>query len=172
MEKIQAIFLAINSPELQSAILPFKVIVILIDVIMIGFLIFVLVTTQWLHFMYLFDVNEFFTATPYGAKRLSKRWQQIQVGLQTGMETNYKLSVIDADAMFDEALQKLAIPGTTPEERLEQVSTAVTPNIEEVKQAHAIRNLVVRDPNYRLTGEEANRVIQVYRTTFENLDLI
>ena len=172
MPDIIALAAKINSPELQQALLWYKIPILVIDLIMILFIFFVFYKTTWLKYSYTYNLNEFLTFTPYGAKRLSKRWQAITDRLQSGIESEYKLAVIDVDAMFDEAMEKLGIDGATAEERLENVSLAIVPNLEDVKQVHQVRNSVVRDPNYQLSGREANRVVNVYQKTFENLDLI
>tara|TARA_B100001971_G_C17963199_1_gene418498 strand:- start:129 stop:647 length:519 start_codon:yes stop_codon:yes gene_type:complete len=162
----------INSPELQQAILFFKIPILILDVLIVAFILYILTHSSWLQHSYLYNFNEFLSFTPYGARRLSKRWQVISDRLNSGLESEYKLAIIDADAMFDEAMIKLGIAGETPEERIQNVSPAIVPNLTDIAQVHEIRNHVVRDPNFRLSGREANRVVSVYQKTFENLDLI
>ena len=172
MPDIVALASKINSVELQQAILFLKIPVLILDLLIVAFIIYILTHSSWLQYSYLYNLNEFFSFTPYGARRLSKRWQIISDRLRSGLEPEYKLAIIDADAMFDEAMLKLGIAGESPEERIETVSPAIVSNLTDIKQVHEIRNHVVRDPNFRLSGREANRIVNVYQKTFENLDLI
>ena len=77
----------------------------------------------------------------------------------------------DFDALLDEMLNKMRIAGETVEERLQNITVFMIPNVEELKGSHQVRNSIVYDPDYRINLSEARRVLLVYQKTFEELDL-
>ncbi|TSD04332.1 MAG: hypothetical protein Greene071421_168 [Parcubacteria group bacterium Greene0714_21] len=92
--------------------------------------------------------------------------------METAQEAEYKLAVIEADAMLDDALKRMAFPGATVDERLQNLSAAIVANVEEVQKAHALRNNVVHDPNFRLSLDEARKTLSTFEKAFQSLDLI
>jgi len=94
---------------------------------------------------------------PFGVRKINKEWLKIKAGLEGGLESQYKLSVIEADSLLDDILNRMGFTGETLGERLEKLTIATIPNLDEVLQAHHTRNNVVHDPDYILTLEEAKK---------------
>jgi hypothetical protein len=132
----------------------------------------VLVRSAWVKFLFLFDYTEFFTFRPYGLRRVVKKWQKIQQRLETANEGEYKLAVIEIDGMLSDILLRMGFKGETLGERLEIVTSAIIPNLQDLIQAHQVRNNVVHDPDYKLTLQEAQKTLEIYQIAFTNLDLI
>ena len=100
------------------------------------------------------------------------KWQKIQQRLETANEAEYKLAVIEADGMLNDILLRMGFRGETLGDRLKILTSAIIPNLNDVAQAHQTRNNVVHDPDYRLTLQEAQKTLEIYKATFTNLDLI
>jgi hypothetical protein len=66
----------------------------------------------------------------------------------------------------------MGFKGETLGERLEIVTSAIIPNLQDLIQAHQVRNNVVHDPDYKLTLQEAQKTLEIYQVAFTNLDLI
>lgn len=162
----------VTSPELTGIFFPFNWILGVIGIGMLVFIIWVIWKTNWKNFVLLFDVTEFFTYRAYGTGSLQNRWKNILSRLETANEEEYKLAVIEADNMLDATLQRIGFAGETLADRLGKVNVAIVPNLPEVREANRIRNNIVHDPSYRLTLNEARKVIEIYQATFQNLDLI
>jgi len=162
----------LNSPLLHTIIFVARIVFIVISALLFGFIIFGLIHTSWLRRLLLEDMQEFFTFHPYGVKKLYRQWQKIKQRTETGLETEYKLAVIEADSVVDDVLKKAGFVGDTLGERLEKVTEATLPNLPEVVDAHKIRNNMVHDPDYKLTLDEARRVMAIYEKALLDLQAI
>ena len=172
MEKLLETLSLLNNSGIQQSLLPLKLIFGLVAVLFIVFSVFVLVRSAWVKFLFLFDYTEFFTFRPYGLRRVVKKWQKIQQRLETANEGEYKLAVIEIDGMLSDILLRMGFKGETLGDRLEIVTSAIIPNLQDLKQAHQVRNNVVHDPDYKLTLQEAQKTLEIYQVAFTNLDLI
>ena len=131
--------------------------------------IFFLMKSSWLKFLIVHDAVEFATYRPFGVRKMEKNWNKIMARLETGLESEYKLALIEADSMMDDILKRMGYGGETLGERLKNLTLATLPNIEEVKAAHLVRNNVVHDPDYRLSLDEAKKLLAVYEKAFRDL---
>jgi hypothetical protein len=52
---------------------------------------------------------------------------------------------------------------------LQKVTAGTLPNVEEVWEAHKIRNNIVHDPDYRLSLDEAKRALEIYEKALTDL---
>jgi len=172
MEKLLETLSLLNNSGIQQSLLPLKLIFGLVAVLFIVFSLFVLVRSAWVKFLFLFDYTEFFTFRPYGLRRVVKKWQKIQQRLETANEGEYKLAVIEIDGMLSDILLRMGFKGETLGDRLEIVTSAIIPNLQDLIQAHQVRNNVVHDPDYKLTLQEAQKTLEIYQVAFTNLDLI
>lgn len=162
----------IISPQITGWLLILKIIFITISLIFIGFIIFTQIKTSWLKYLTLRDLQEFLTYRPFGLRRIEKEWQKIKGRLETEMESEWKLAVIEADKIMDDILNRMGFGGASLGERLDKLTAVSLPNIEEVREAHKIRNNIIHDPTYRLTLEEAQRVITIYEKALTDLQAL
>jgi len=163
------------SPQITNSttFLILKIIFIVISLALFGFIIFTLTGgTLWLKRLILWDLQEIITFRPFGVRRIVKQWLGIKARLETGLEAEYKLAVIEADLMLDETLKRMGYGGETLGERLGKLTVISLPNLEEVKGAHKIRNNIVHDPDYRLSLNETKKVIAVYEKALTDLQAL
>jgi hypothetical protein len=172
MIDIQEIIARVTNPGMIRVFFPWSILFGGIGIGMLAFIVWVIWKFSWKRFVLLFDLTEFFTYRAYGTGGLTNQWKNVLKRLETPNEEEYKLAVLEADAMLDQTLQRMGFAGDTLTDRLAKVSTGIVTNLSEVRQANAIRNSIVHDPNYRLTLGEARRIIEIYQATFQNLDLI
>ena len=112
-----------------------------------------------------------FTKRPYGVKKMDKVWDVIMEKLKSGLESDYKLAVIEADGVLDEVLKKVGYKGENLEARLKQLSPVHYPDLDKMQEVHRIRNDIVRDPDYQLGLGEAKRALAVYKKILEELEV-
>ena len=117
------------------------------------------------------DITEFLTYRPYGLKRLDKIWAKIGKRLETGSEAEYKLAIIEADALLNEVLERTGLKGETLGERLKQLTVKSLPNIENAWEAHKTRNNIVHDPDYRFNLDQARKTLAIYEKSLQNLQV-
>ncbi len=158
------------NPDFPLWLIIIKYIFILITLFFLGLIIIVPITTGWLKLMYLNKFMEFFTFRPIGAVRAEKRWKDILSKVEeAGTESDYKISVMEAETMLIDVLEEMGYTGDTLEERLEQLSPGVLPNKKDVLKAHKIRNSIARDPDYEIDLDRAEEVLGIYEEAFRNL---
>jgi hypothetical protein len=149
----------LSSPVFRTILLIIKIVFIVISVFYTVFIVYALIYSSWLKKYILMDLEEFLTVRPYGVKKLYQQWQKLKQKLDTGLESDYKLAVIEADSTLDGILKKEGYVGETLGEKLEKVDAVVLPNMSDVSEAHLTRNNIVHNPDFRLTLEEARRVM-------------
>jgi hypothetical protein len=138
----------------------------------LGFIIWALINTTWLKRLILWDLKEFLTYRPYKSKEFIKKWKKIKERIDSGIEAEAKLALIDADSLLDKALKEQGYSGESLGERLEKLTVEILPNLSEVLQAHKIRNNIVHDPTYKLNLEEAKNALAIYEKALTNLDVL
>lgn len=162
----------LTSVEIQEKLFPVKVAFLAVSGIFIAIIIFIFLTSHYLQWLFMQDFWEFLTRRPFGAKRITGRWKKILKRLEAETESEYKLAVIEADSMLDSSLKRMGYAGQNLEERLDKLTSATLPNIEEVRGAHRTRNNIVHDPDYRLSLDETKKTIDIYDRAFRALQIL
>ncbi|MBI3046386.1 MAG: hypothetical protein HYY86_02525 [Candidatus Harrisonbacteria bacterium] len=110
---------------------------------------------------------------PYVSRRRSlKGWKQIQSRLQSQEQNQWKLAILEADHILNEILKMSGYLGAKLEDKLELITPAQLSNVEEVKKVHQIRHKIASDPGFLITNEEAREIIDIYKKSFIELNLI
>ncbi len=105
-------------------------------------------------------------------KRLARRWEAIQKKLAMGDEANLRLAVIDADKLLDELLMRMGYHGKSMGERLEKITPGQFPRIQEMWEAHKLRNRIVHDTEHFPTKDEVEHALKTYGAVLEELEVI
>ena len=158
----------INPPGWISFV---KGVFLIISLILLGFIVFSLITTTWLKAHFLDTLKEFFAYQPFVKKKWTKKWNKIKNRLETGVESEAKLAIIEADSLLEEVLKEAGYEGKTLEERLKSATKEVIPNLEEVLEARKIRDNIVYDPDYKLDLSVAKKTLSIYEKTIQHLDI-
>ena len=169
---ISQFFSFLDNSLAQSIILVLRIIFIVFSAGMIGFIIFALFKTAWLKRLTIWDWKEFLTYHPYGVRKLYRQWQKTKLRLETGLESEYKLAIIEGDSVIEDVLKRMGFSGETLGERLANVTEETIPNLPDVVDAHKIRNNIVHDPDYRLTLDDAKKAIEVYEKALTDLQAL
>lgn len=102
-------------------------------------------------------------------KKINKKWLEILMHVKS---KNYNLAIIECDKLLENILKKMGIKGATMAECLAKINKNQFSNIEELREAHKIRNQIVHNIDYKISEELAEKVINVYKKTFQELELI
>ncbi|MFH1780546.1 MAG: hypothetical protein ABH841_00835 [Candidatus Nealsonbacteria bacterium] len=162
----------LTSSEIQQKIFWIKVGFLSIGLILSTAIIILMLKTHYIQWLYLQDFWEFFTFRPFGAKRITKIWNKIMARLNTGMESELKMAVIEADDLLDASLKRLGFTGQTLEEKLNKLTSATINNLDNVYAAHKLRNNIVHNPDYRLTQDETRTALEAYQGAFNSLQIL
>ena len=174
MEAFTDLLLSISSPEIQANLIVviLKWLSITAGILFLIIILYVTTQTSWKTYSILSDVTEITTYRPYGLRRVGKDFGKIMKRLESNNEGEYKLALIEADTIIDTTLKKAYIAGDTLDDKLAKVTPTVIPNIAELKKAHEVRNKIVYDPDYKLSGTEARKILSEYEAALRALDLI
>ena len=103
----------------------------------------------------------------YGTERplisknnMIKRFEGILSRLQTGNPSQYKVAVLEADALADEILDGIGYKGATMTEKLESVKGGQLETRDMLTAAHEVRNRIVHDATFVLSREESEKYLE------------
>lgn len=169
---IEKIINFLISPQIEGPLLVVKIIFIFFGLFFLGGTIYFLLTTSWLKRIILQDLYEVLTYRPYWLRDTKRKWKKILGRLRSNLESEYKLAVMEADSMLNDALKQMGYTGESLGERLEKITKETLPNLDEVWEAHKIRNNLVHDPDYKLTFNEAKRALAIFEKALKSLELL
>lgn len=94
-------------------------------------------------------------------KKIVKKWRKIEKKLVSNLEANYKLAILEADGLFESILGLLGYG-----------AEAKITNLEEIKELKKIKNNIVENSGFKITREEAEKVIGTYKKGLKDLGII
>ena len=105
--------------------------------------------------------------------KMRKRWDKVEERLKSGDVSQFKVAIIEADAIADEFLAGIGYKGSNMAERLEQVQPAhMDEHLEALKGAHEIRNKIVHESDYVVDERFAKAVVGVYESFLKYLEFL
>jgi hypothetical protein len=105
--------------------------------------------------------------------KMQKRWDKVKSRIESGDVSQFKVAIIEADAIADEMLAGIGYKGGNMTEKLEQVQSAhLDDHLEALKGAHEIRNKIIHEPNYVVDKRYAEAIIGVYENFLRYLELL
>ncbi len=110
-----------------------------------------------------------FAARQHGGAA-SPRWQEVQEHITSINPNDWRLAIIEADIMLDEALTELGLAGTTIGEKLKGASPNQLRTLDDAWQAHRTRNEIAHaGSDFVLTQRLAQHTINQYERVFVEL---
>lgn len=89
-------------------------------------------------------------------------WEKINTKLNSVNPNDWKIAVIEADKTLDESLKTAGIAGGTEGERLKNIVGAdIGDNLNNVWNAHKIRNSIVHDSAFELANDVARKTVRI-----------
>ena len=117
------------------------------------------------------DVTEFFSWQAYGQREMSKQWSKIKKRTESGAESDYKLAIIDADDFLAEVLDNRGYDGKDFEESIKKAGRLIAPILNDVLAAHETRNSIVYNPDYKLSADQAKKILDTYESAVNNIGM-
>jgi hypothetical protein len=109
-------------------------------------------------------------AVPAGVLR--GRWDSVVQHLDSPREAEWKIAVIEADTIVDDALARAGFPGATFGDRLSNIQPGALLSLDGVWWAHKIRNRLAHESDYFLRYTEARQAVGYYEAALSELQLL
>ena len=101
------------------------------------------------------------------------RWHYILTLIESPNESDWRVAIIEADTMLEEALKEKGLAGETVSELLEGARSSGYSSIQNAWDAHLVRNQIAHvGSEFPLSQVEGRRVIKMYQNFFEELGVV
>jgi len=158
--------------NLQSAFLDssfvfvLKIISVLITIVLGAATVFLIIKRK--EFDTKLASQEVLVAEAVGAGPLQEQWNDILRHIDSIREGEWKFAVIEADTIVDNVLRNY-FPGDTMGERLMNIDKTKLLSIDDLWEAHKIRNRLAHEPDFHISANEAKKVTETYHQILEDL---
>ncbi|OIO44864.1 hypothetical protein COU05_01775 [bacterium (Candidatus Gribaldobacteria) CG10_big_fil_rev_8_21_14_0_10_37_21] len=105
-----------------------------------------------------------------GLKKAQKQWQKIKLRFQKPSESYLKLGLIEAENFLDEVLKRMGLGGEDLEQRLKHLKEGDVPSIVRLMEAHQTCQDIIRDPDYKISKEEALSKFNIFENSLQALN--
>lgn len=117
------------------------------------------------------DMEAIFFADKNGAEKYEAKWREILKKLEAPDESGWHAAVTEADKFFDSVMRRLGYSGDTFSNRLKQIHTTEVSNLNDIWQAHRVRNSLSHDVNFTISQDDARRAVGAYERAMKDLDV-
>lgn len=159
----------ISSSQLQDYLFPVKLVFAFFAMFFLAGVIYFMINSSWLKFKFLEDVNEFFAWQAYGMKEITKQWNRIKKRTESGAESDFKLAIIEADDFFNEILEDGGFAEDSFEESVKKAGRMLSGGENEILAAHEVRNSIVYNPDFKISEEQAKKILDSYESAIKNI---
>jgi hypothetical protein len=98
------------------------------------------------------------------------RWTYVENLMLSTKDSDWRLAIIEADSMLEEALESRGISGDGIGEKLKNSTPGDLASLPAAWEAHLVRNNIAHEGSaYDLSQREARRTIQLYEVVFREL---
>lgn len=101
------------------------------------------------------------------------RWEEIQRHVGSDNPNDWRLAIIEADILLEEALTNAGYVGATIGDKLKTANDATFATLQDAWEAHKVRNEIAHaGSDFVLTQKAANETIVRYERVFQEFDVI
>lgn len=129
------------------------------------------IRTNWLQ-LRIDRIRDVILRTNIPKKRSIKAWKNIQKHFFAGSDSELKVAIIEADNLLDEALRMGGVKGASLGDKLKQLTEDDLKNIDEIWEAHKLRNKIAHEADFKMNRDTAERALGVYERTFQDLGIL
>ncbi len=145
-----------------------EIFAVLVSAIFITGTIIIIIKTGWLSIR-VDRVRDVILKTDMPKKHAKEAWATVQKHFFSGNPSDLKMSIVEADNMLNDALRYAGIRGTNLGERLKNIKRSQMPNLEDIWDAHKLRNEIAHETNFVLKRDTAEHALETYNVALKNL---
>ena len=150
---------------------PIKLVFVFFTAFFLVFVIYFMINSSWLQYKFLEDMTEFFSWKAYGQREMTRKLNTIKKRVESGAESDFKLAIIDADDFLGEVLDSRGYEDKNFEESLKKAGRLIAPILEDLVKAHETRNSVVYNPNFKISEDEARKLLALYEKAVNSIGM-
>lgn len=117
----------------------------------------------------LFSGNKYRGSVIRHREHIHKKWDKIISVIKSNDERDLRLAIIEVDSLIDEILKEHGHPGHDMGERMKSIHSGEFSNLDDLWMAHKTRNRLVHEAGYKISKEEAKKIIAIYHKCMEDL---
>lgn len=102
----------------------------------------------------------------------TRPWQEVQQRIGSASPVDWNFAVIQADAIFDAVLKDMGLAGETMGDRLKRLDRSKLAALDDVWEAHKLRNRIVHETDRVLSHEEAARAVTLLERALRELSYL
>lgn len=103
----------------------------------------------------------------------STRWEEIKSHMDSENLAEWKIAIIEADSVMDDILKRIGYEGDSLGERLKNIEPSDFDNLQNVWEAHKVRNRIVHEgEKLVLSKDEAKQIIEFYEKALKEFRYI
>jgi hypothetical protein len=111
--------------------------------------------------------------TDIKAKKIGRDgWERIIHTVETSETKDFKVAIIEADALVDSVLKAYAYPGENMGERLKSIKKDDLPSLDKLWNVHKLRNTIAHHPGYKVSVAQGYDTLKTYKTILSELGAI
>ena len=159
----------ISSSALQDYLFPVKLVFVMFAMFFLAGVIYFMINSSWLQYKFLEDVTEFFSWQSYGLREISKQWSKIKKRTESGAESDYKLAIIEADDFLVKILDDAGFDDEDFGQALKKAERMFLNGTSEILAAHETRNSIVYNPDFKISAEQAKKILDIYESAVNSV---
>lgn len=119
------------------------------------------------------EINEALLKDKERARNENQRWNYVITLIESPNDSDWRMAIVEADALLEESLKEKDHVGETVAELLDSARSSGYASIQNAWDAHLIRNKIAHEGSeYPLSQIEGRRIIKMYQNFFEELKII
>lgn len=119
------------------------------------------------------EINEALLKDKEKARNENQRWNYVITLIESPNDSDWRMAIVEADALLEESLKEKNHEGSTVAELLDSARSSGYATIQNAWDAHLIRNKIAHEGSeYPLSQIEGRRVIKMFQNFFEELKII
>lgn len=100
------------------------------------------------------------------------KWQEIKNHMDSNNSSEWKMAVIEADALVGEIIERIGYRGETLGEKLKNIEPSDLDSLQDVWEAHKLRNRIAHEHDNVLVRKDAEDAIAKYEKVLKELKYI
>ena len=172
IQEVKETFQFLISPQFQEKLLGLKIVFIAVSVLFFLAILYLLLKAGYLKDALFDNMEDLSAFQDFGQRKVIKKWTRIKKKLKKGSESQQKLSLIETLQMFDNALLRMGYEGENLNERLKKLTEDDVSNLNQVLEAIQVSQDIARDPDYRLSREKAEEILNIFEKALKDLQVL